>query len=99
LFSVAGFLVIFVMWGEFLRPAIDRAIASPWVNLGFWLSRELAWWWIMGVMGGLLLRFALNSEIGRRLGFAISAPIRRHRRAPKGASSRRATLPRPGFPS
>jgi hypothetical protein len=82
LFSVAGFLVIFVMWGEFLRLAILRAAASPWVNLGFWLGRELAWWWIMGVMGGLLLRFALDSEIGRRLGFALLARNPLPRRAP-----------------
>jgi hypothetical protein len=82
LFAVADFLVIFVMWGEFLRLAILRAIASPWVNFGFWLSRELAWWWIMGVMGGLLLRFALDSEIGRRLRFAVSAPNPLPRRAP-----------------
>lgn len=82
LFSVAGFLVIFVMWGEFLRLAILRAAASPWVNLGFWLGRELAWWWIMGVMGGLLLRFALDLEIGRRLGFALLARNPLPRRVP-----------------
>lgn len=82
LFSAAGFLVIFVMWGEFLRLAILRAGASPGINFGFWLCRELAWWWIMGVMGGLLLRFALNSEIGRRLGFALLARSPLPRRAP-----------------
>ncbi len=67
LFSAAGFLVIFVMWGEFFRLAIGRAGAGSWINIGFWLGRELAWWWIMGVLGGLLLRFVIDSEIGRRL--------------------------------
>ncbi len=76
LFSVSGFLAIFLLWGEFFRLAIGRATDSLWVNLGFWLGRELAWWWVMGVMGALLLRFVLDSEIGRRLGFALSQPSR-----------------------
>jgi len=76
LFSVSGFLAIFLLWGEFFRLVIGRATDSLWVNLGFWLGRELAWWWVMGVMGALLLRFVLDSEIGRRLGFALSQPSR-----------------------
>jgi hypothetical protein len=73
LFSVSGFLAIFLLWGEFFRLAIGRAIDNTWVNLAFWLGRELAWWWLIAVMGALLLRFALDSEIGRRLGCALSA--------------------------
>ena len=70
------FLAIFLLWGEFFRLAIGRATANPWVNVGFWLGRELVWWWVMGVMGALLLRFVLDSEIGRRFGFAVSQPSR-----------------------
>ncbi len=76
LFSVSGFLAIFLLWGEFFRLAIGRVTADPWVNFGFWLGRELVWWWVMGVMGALLLRFVLDSEIGRRLGFALWQPSR-----------------------
>jgi hypothetical protein len=67
LFAASGFLAIFLLWGEFFRLAVGRIIASTWVNLVFWLGRELAWWWLIAVMGALLLCFALDSEIGRRL--------------------------------
>ena len=33
----------------------------------FWLVFELAWWWVLAVLMGLLVAFALDWEVGRHL--------------------------------
>lgn len=62
-FTIAVFLGLFVMWGEFFRLAIDRSVAGPRIEFAFWFSRELIWWWIVSVMGAVLLRFVCSAEI------------------------------------
>ncbi|HYL49857.1 MAG TPA: hypothetical protein VET84_10860 [Stellaceae bacterium] len=64
-FTIAVFLGLFVMWGEFFRLAIDRSVAGPWIEFAFWFGRELIWWWIVSVMGAVLLHFACSAEIFR----------------------------------
>jgi len=63
--SVVLLLVIFLMWGEFFRLAMLRSGASPSANFVFWLGRELIWWWVIGVLGALVIRFAAESETTR----------------------------------
>ena len=61
-------LVLFVMWSEALRHAIYavRPFDLPgWhtFEAAFWIARELIWWRIVAVLGGVLLRFVLASAV------------------------------------
>jgi hypothetical protein len=64
-------MIVFLMWGEMMREAIDNTAAfyhvtepvAP-VRVAFWLGRELAWWYVVATLAGLLLCLAANSELG-----------------------------------
>ena len=68
-------VVLFLMWGEFFRTNMilalrgtgfgETAILAAW--LGFWLLRELAWWWSISVLAALVLRLLWQSESARWL--------------------------------
>jgi hypothetical protein len=68
--------ILLVMWNEFLRDAVGRAIPgagrSPgqWstLQLGLWMARELLWWWIVSVLGAFIILFAVRSPVLHRLG-------------------------------
>jgi hypothetical protein len=67
--NTAG-LILFVMWSEALRHLIFAGgpIAVPgsgWYIIGaaFWIARELVWWRIIAVLGGILTCFVLHSEV------------------------------------
>lgn len=67
--NTAG-LIVLVMWSEALRHAViaARPLDLPaWhsVEAGFWIGRELIWWRIVAVLGGVLLRFVLSSPVWR----------------------------------
>ena len=51
-------VIVLLMWGEALRRALDGAF-------GFWLLRELGWWWSVSVMLAVLADFLRASPICR----------------------------------
>jgi hypothetical protein len=67
--NTAG-LILFVMWSEALRHLILAGSpvpvpGSPWyvIEVTFWVARELVWWRIIAVFGGILSCFVLYSEV------------------------------------
>jgi hypothetical protein len=66
-------LIILIMWGEFFRTNLVRGLlaldtSGQWTLFtvrGFWLARELAWWWTVSVFVSVLIHFAAESEVGR----------------------------------
>jgi len=64
-------LVLLLMWSECLHKALLRLPHHewPWAGLhralviAFWFLREIAWWWVIAVLGGLLLCFLSRSPI------------------------------------
>jgi len=64
-------VVVLLMWGEFFRLALYRALEHPGVlemlagalKLQFWLLRELGWWWTVSFMLAVLVEFLCASPI------------------------------------
>ena len=72
--SLAG--ILFAMWGEFFRRAMNSAlnhiglptaIPAPAAIL-FWVARELVWWWIVSLFLALLFLFLSEAAAFRKLG-------------------------------
>ncbi len=80
LFSVTRAVALFLMWREALHHL--AILIFPGALPVLWIAHEIAWWGLIAVLAGLMLCFALDSEIGRRLGFAVSAQNPLPRRAP-----------------
>jgi hypothetical protein len=63
--------VVFLMWGECLRLAINRAVewlavpdfVANEIRIFFWLTRELGWWWSVSVMLAVLADFLRNAPM------------------------------------
>ena len=82
-------LIVLVMWGEFFRTNLifalrtlgveDGTVSLAW--LGFWLVRELAWWWSISVLAAAFFYLLSQSEIGR---WVSSALAQRTAVAPRG---------------
>ena len=70
LFQSAIGLILFLMWGEFIRHLVDNLAPAPGPFL-FWLARELAWWVVVSLLCGLLACFALHSKTVRNLAAAV----------------------------
>jgi hypothetical protein len=49
-------VIVFLMWGECLRRALDG-------GFGFWLLRELGWWWSVSILLALVLDFLRESSV------------------------------------
>jgi hypothetical protein len=49
-------VIVLLMWGECLRQAFDG-------GFGFWLLRELGWWWSVSVMLTLVADFLWGSPV------------------------------------
>ncbi len=81
LFRAAAGLILFLMWGEFFRHLVDSLAPAPGPFL-FWLGRELAWWAVVSLLGGLLACFALESETVRGLAAALAPRRLAARKAP-----------------
>jgi len=81
LFRTAIGLILFLMWGEFFRHLVDNLAPAPGPFL-FWLGRELAWWAVVSLLGGLLACFALESETVRGLAAALAPRRLAARKAP-----------------
>jgi hypothetical protein len=64
-------LVVLLMWGEGVRLALDG-------GFGFWLLRELGWWWAVSMMLALVADFLREAPILR--GAALTTVLSRLRR-------------------
>jgi hypothetical protein len=67
IFFVASIVVILLMWKDFLRRVVKFIAmtvfdASDIPNIVFWLGRELVWWWLIGLLGGLVMVHVTNSR-------------------------------------
>jgi len=51
-------VIVLLMWGECLRRVLDG-------GFGFWLLRELGWWWVVSVMLAVIGDFLRDSPIVR----------------------------------
>ncbi len=54
----SAIVIVFLMWGECLRQALEG-------GFGFWLLRELGWWWSVSVMLALVADFLRESPVLR----------------------------------
>jgi len=81
LFRAAIGLILCLMWGEFFRHLVDSLAPAPGPFL-FWLGRELAWWAVVSLLGGLLACFALESETVRGLAATLAPRRLAARKAP-----------------
>jgi hypothetical protein len=52
----SAIVIVLLMWGECLRQALDG-------GFGFWLLRELGWWWSVSVMLALVANFLHQSPV------------------------------------
>jgi hypothetical protein len=52
----SAIVIVLLMWGECLRRAFDG-------GFGFWLLRELGWWWSISVMLTLVADFLWESPV------------------------------------
>ena len=52
----SAIVIVLLMWGECLRQAFDG-------GFGFWLLRELGWWWSVSVMLTLVADFLWESPV------------------------------------
>ena len=70
---VTAWLILFLMWSAAVPEALQRyGVAHPEamtalydIRVAFWFVRELIWWYVVAILVGLLLCFALTSEMGR----------------------------------
>ncbi|MBV9757310.1 MAG: hypothetical protein JO047_09670 [Alphaproteobacteria bacterium] len=84
-----GAAIVLLLWQEFFRLSLyalparlglsDRATFT--VYALFWLSRELAWWWMIAVLVWVLLDFGTNSAVARTATTKIRALQPKLRRA------------------
>ncbi len=83
----SAIVIVLLMWGEYLRQALGGGI-------GFWLVRELGWWWSVSVMLALVADFlgespvlhAASAWLGRQPVHSLlpSAQGQRRERGPRG---------------
>jgi hypothetical protein len=52
----SAIVIVLLMWGECLRQALEG-------GFGFWLLRELGWWWSVSVMLALIADFLRASPV------------------------------------
>ena len=78
IFRFAVWAVVFCMWGEFFRRALEKALNaiepgrgddSPWniASTAFFAGRELVWWGLMAVAFAVVLVFVLTSPLGKAI--------------------------------
>lgn len=69
-FRGAAWMIVFLMWGELFRDALQRvafhdsAATAAWqgAKVAFWMFREIVWWRVIGTLLGVLLYFAIGTE-------------------------------------
>jgi hypothetical protein len=82
LFWNASLVIVFLMWGDCFRVWLSGDSLGL-MRLGLWFVRELLWWWLAGLLAGVLLCFALEST----LFLELSARLRSGRAADADASA------------
>jgi hypothetical protein len=66
----SAIVIVLLMWGECLRQALDG-------GFGFWLLRELGWWWSISVMLALVADFLRESPVLRSASaWFVRQPVR-----------------------
>ena len=63
LFSTTRMLTLFLMWREVFHHFAVQLLPSA--LPAWWLAKELAWWWLIAVLAGLVLCFVRESTMGR----------------------------------
>ena len=69
-------IILAIMWTECIRQALLAGAAALGLSgnvtagafLVFWFSRELMWWWLIGLFAGALLAFARQAPLLRQFG-------------------------------
>jgi hypothetical protein len=69
----ASVVIVLLMWGECFRLALHRSLADPgslqmlagYLEILFWLLRELGWWWTISVMLAVLVDFLWDAPMMR----------------------------------
>jgi hypothetical protein len=78
-FRATAVMILFLMWGEMFREALEHltfanaeaARALQTGRVAFWFVRELIWWRVIAALGGIVLSFAVHSEMARWLGLRL----------------------------
>ena len=66
----SAIVIVLLMWGECLRHALDG-------GFGFWLLRELGWWWSVRVILTLVADFLRGSPVLRGASaWSVRQPVR-----------------------
>ena len=67
----SAIVIVLLMWGECLRQAFGG-------EFGFWLLRELGWWWSISVMLALVADFLRDLPVlcGASAWFGRQPPVR-----------------------
>jgi hypothetical protein len=66
----SAIVIVLLMWGECLRQVLDG-------GFGFWLLRELGWWWSISVMLALVADFLRESPVLRSASaWFVRQPVR-----------------------
>lgn len=63
LFSTTRTLTLFLMWREGFHHFAIQLLPSA--LFAWWLAKELAWWWLIAVLAGLVLCFVRDSTMGQ----------------------------------
>ena len=86
----SAIVIVLLMWGECLRRAFDG-------GFGFWLLRELGWWWSVSVMLTLVADFLGGRQFCKPplLGSAGGGCARRERPGCHGSAARARAASRP----
>jgi hypothetical protein len=61
-FWSASLVIVFLMWGDCFRFWLSGD-GLMLLRLGLWLTRELLWWWLVGVLAGVLLCVTLEAPL------------------------------------
>lgn len=65
LFSTTRTLTLFLMWREVFHHFAIQLLPSA--LFAWWLAKELAWWWLIAVLAGLVLCFVRDSTVGHAI--------------------------------
>ena len=74
-FMLTGACILFLMWSQFLERAQGEILGASdapksttiITHIGFWLLREIVWWWVIAILLSLLLCLIYRSRSGQQL--------------------------------
>jgi hypothetical protein len=66
-FRRASWVVVALLWSAFFQTGLVRALTEPFAGLRvvtvLWLLRELCWWWLTGLLLGVILCFLRDAPV------------------------------------